>query len=229
MTFIENQAQAWTQIAEQFADNETPNGPGSQLDATAVVSQWLPKLLRAYSIRTMLDAPCGDWNWMRHVDLGDDVDYFGWDNEIRFIEENRKNYGQTEKYMAEDDSIRIGWRHFHCVNMLTAPVFPCVDLIMVRDFMIHLPNGYIALLLDKINRSASHYLLATNHPGASNEHACPLDGGHDDRPGYFHRPVNLEAPPFSLTGRLASIPESDTHELVLFDLGWRDMTNVRVP
>lgn len=202
MTFIKNQALAWSQIREMFSHNETPNGPGSQLANTANVVEWLPKMLREYNIGTMLDAPCGDWNWMQHVDLGGVV-YNGWDNEKHFIDANRKAFPQHNFWKA---------------NLLTTRTFPGVDLMLVRDFMIHLPNGYISLLLDKIKHSGSRYLLATNHYGAHNDHACDLNAGHDDRPGYYFRPVNLEVDPFNLVGRIDQIVEDEHHELVLFDL-----------
>ena len=46
------------------------SGPGSSLVQTATIRRDIPALLASLGIRSFLDAPCGDFNWMRHVDLG---------------------------------------------------------------------------------------------------------------------------------------------------------------
>lgn len=202
-SFEETQAGAWTQIREQFAGHvETVNGPGSTLELTAELREHLPIVLANYDIRTMLDAPCGDWNWMRHVDLGD-VDYTGWDVEPTLVGENADRFGDFN-------------RVFECVNLLTVDEIPPVDLILCRDFFIHLPNKQICAVLDKFVASGSRYLLTTTFPDAGNDKDCPA-AGHDDRPGYWARPVNLCAPPFKFPEPTYVIAEP--HRFVaLFDL-----------
>jgi hypothetical protein len=49
---------------------DSKSGPGSSLDQTAVIRDRLPKLLAKLGIKSVLDIPCGDLNWMQHVDLG---------------------------------------------------------------------------------------------------------------------------------------------------------------
>lgn len=205
-TFIRRQINAWALIRDQFKDNETPNGPGSQLGFTQHLIERLPELFKQYKIQTILDAPCGDWNWMQYVDLDFVSMYAGWDSETAFIEENRKRFGHT------------GFQNFKRVNLLTVTKWPSVDLIIMRDFMIHLPTSFSVTILNRIKASGSRYLLATNFPGEHNDYHCDLNGGHDDRPGYFCRPVNLEAEPFNLGGRVDEITEDADHELTLFDL-----------
>jgi hypothetical protein len=106
---------------------------------------------------------------------------------------------------------------------------PAVDLILSRDFLAHLPNEPIGWVLDKFKASGSRYLLTSHYPHATNDF--------DYRPndytwfGYAERPVNLEAPPFSLGTKIESIQEipgpggviSQPHELALFEL---DQNNV---
>src|SRR5215204_2321496 len=43
---------------------ESVSGPGSELATTAEVRQGLSTLLTDLSIKSMLDAPCGDFNWI---------------------------------------------------------------------------------------------------------------------------------------------------------------------
>jgi hypothetical protein len=49
------------------------------------------ELLPRLNVQTVLDAPCGDWNWMRLVDLSE-VEYIGADILRTVIERNRSNY-----------------------------------------------------------------------------------------------------------------------------------------
>src|SRR4051794_37916315 len=49
-------------------DYRENSGVGSDLEATRAVSVALPGLVESLSVRRMLDIPCGDFLWMRHVD-----------------------------------------------------------------------------------------------------------------------------------------------------------------
>src|SRR5687767_13667763 len=61
-----------------FAGDESPSGQGASLVQTTTIRHEIPRLLRALGARSLLDAPCGDFNWMRHVDL-DGLTYAGVD------------------------------------------------------------------------------------------------------------------------------------------------------
>src|SRR5947207_15489029 len=52
-----------------WGGKESISGPGSDSSQTHVIIEALPRLLDELSIETMLDVPCGDWNWMQAVDL----------------------------------------------------------------------------------------------------------------------------------------------------------------
>src|SRR3712207_7875432 len=51
------------------SSHESYSGRGSELGATESLRSYLPQLFERLNIKTFLDAPCGDWNWMRQVDL----------------------------------------------------------------------------------------------------------------------------------------------------------------
>ncbi len=53
----------------QWGSQESRSGQGSELAATENLRAYLPELFERLNVRTFLDAPCGDWNWMREVDL----------------------------------------------------------------------------------------------------------------------------------------------------------------
>lgn len=206
--FIKTQAATWTAIRDSWVarDHETVNGPGSTVDMTAALRNFLADVIKWHNIRSILDAPCGDWNWMRHVDLTD-VKYTGWDVEPTTIELNDKRWPQHE---------------FSVKNLLTARRIPTVDLIICRDFLIHLPNKQIDQIVDKFTKSGSRFLLATNHPHASND-VDLAPGGEEGFAAYWQRHVDLEAPPFSLGGRVEAVvepnhPVAPVNEMVLFQL-----------
>ena len=48
--------------------DESVSGTGSSLAATEVVRTVLPQIVSGFGITTLLDVPCGDFNWMQHLD-----------------------------------------------------------------------------------------------------------------------------------------------------------------
>jgi len=202
LSFVDTQAAAWASIREQFSCNETPNGPGSTLEATENVRRELPGLLTRHGIGRLLDAPCGDWNWLSRTDLPKGLRYTGWDVDETFIARNKAEHGRRG-------------RRFEVTNLLTVDTIPPVDAVLCRDFFIHLPNDRILQLLD-LFRTGARYLLATHTPGAGNDRPCPEEG-HDDRPGYWCHATDLEAAPFGLV-KVDAIEESRHSELALFEL-----------
>lgn len=221
--FIDLQATAWMRYRKMHSGfSETVNGPGSRVEGTVDVREWLPKVFEAYDIKTMLDLPCGDWNWMQTVDLSS-IQYEGWDIDSASIAQNWARFGDR------------GNVNFKFGNVFTALEIPAVDLIFCRDFLQHLPNPAIIEVLHKFIESDSRYLITNNYRESTNaETHCSLTGGHTGAQGsnevlhgYYYRPVNLEAPPFRFGGRVESIVEQVAsgedfsefiQELVLFDL-----------
>lgn len=218
--FDEYQPRAWAEVKDLFdvsrlSTPETPNGPGSTILLTMGIRSWLPGLFERHGIRSMLDAPCGDWNWMRLVDLGH-IDYTGWDVVPQLVE-------QCCRRVIEGDCVSPS-AAFECVNLLTVPKVPCVDLILSRDFLAHLPNEPAERVVEKFKESGSRYLLTSNYPDTENDFVYkPEDYAWI---GYAERPINLERPPFSLGAPVESFPEvpgphgviSEPHVLALFEL-----------
>jgi hypothetical protein len=46
---------------------ESASGPGSSLLDTETLRAGLPAMFDGFGIHRMLDAPCGDFHWMRHI------------------------------------------------------------------------------------------------------------------------------------------------------------------
>src|SRR4051812_10120929 len=59
-----------------WGSGETVSGYGSTIAGTEPLRTALPLLLRKLGVRTLIDIPCGDFNWMRKVELEVD-EYIG--------------------------------------------------------------------------------------------------------------------------------------------------------
>ena len=162
---------------------ETQSGQGSELEATATVRAELPRLLQACEIHKLLDAPCGDFSWMSHIDLSS-IDYIGIDVVESLVKLNIANYGGPH-------------RHFLKRNIVTDPL-PRADLVLCRDCLVHLSFDEIHLTLDNFQRSGAIYLLATTF--------VEVDRNTDITTGDW-RPLNMCKPPFSLSEPLEIIFE----------------------
>ena len=80
MSDSQDRASRFQRIFEEntWGNTESVSGEGSNLDRTAVLRAKLPALLARHGVQSMLDAPCGDFYWMKEVPLGD-IDYTGAD------------------------------------------------------------------------------------------------------------------------------------------------------
>ena len=201
--FVDVQAAAWTDIWRRFHSN----GPGSTIEATTPARQWLRHIIDTYNITSMLDAPCGNGAWMKLVDLNG-VHYTGIDVEPDVLAEAEAN---------------IPAGTFRNINLLTARRLPKVDLVWCRDLTIHLDLDSAVRVVNKL-RNTAKYVAITSHPNADNHRELPAEG-HDGRPGYWCRGLDMEAAPFNLGTRIDSVIEAQdgTHmktiqEMVLFRL-----------
>jgi SAM-dependent methyltransferase len=162
--------QAFDQNA--WRDSESVSGPGSTLSYTSELRATLPALVRALGCRSMLDAPCGDFNWMKAVDL-EGIAYTGTDIVPSMVSNLQRDYPQHQ---------------FTVLDIINDPM-PRADFVLVRDVLFHLSNVDIVRVLENFARSGSEW-LATSH--AFQVTAMP-DVPSD--PMTF-RPVNLTTPPF---------------------------------
>lgn len=165
----------FTRIYEtnDWGDAESRSGPGSTRRRGAEIRPALVDLLARYSVSTLLDAPCGDFNWIRDVTPGAVASYIGVDIVEELIAENNARYGDE--------------RHRFLCRDLTRDPLPRADLILCRDALIHFSFADIRLALANFQRSGSEFLLTTSFIDvARNE---------DIRTGGW-RPLNLQAGPF---------------------------------
>ncbi|HEX9828378.1 MAG TPA: class I SAM-dependent methyltransferase [Flavobacteriaceae bacterium] len=141
--------EVFTQIKETgyWNSKESLSGNGSELNVTQAVISGLEHVLSKFKIKSMLDIPCGDFNWMQHVNLND-IDYLGCDIVPSIIMQNKKVFESNELRFSELD--------------LTKDNLPQVDLIFCRDCLVHLAYKDIYRALVNIKKSNSNYLMATS-------------------------------------------------------------------
>lgn len=171
-----------------WRSGESVSGRGSELSQTEILRKELPLLLHRFGIRSLLDLPCGDFNWMRQVDLGD-VHYTGGDIVAELIALNREKYGSDR-------------RKFVRLDLLTDPL-PDADCILVRDCLVHFSLDHIRQALDNLRKSDITYLLTTTFPGTRQNE--------DIQTGHW-RTLNLQLAPFFFPEPLFSLNEGCTEE-----------------
>lgn len=158
-----------------WGDSESRSGTGSSLVAAATLRRELPVLFRRIGVRSLLDAGCGDFIWMREIVTELDQ-YVGVDIVPELIERNIASYGT--------DRVR-----FACADITADRLFRA-DMILCRDCFIHLPTRLIGDALRNFKATDSRYLLLTNDTSAGEYHDIPV--------GSF-RSINFTQPPFSFS------------------------------
>lgn len=180
-------------FTEIFKENKwrgklSVSGSGSDLEQTKTIVKELPIILKDFKISTMLDIPCGDFFWMKTVDLKS-VQYIGADIVAELVEEN------LHLYQTND----IDFGKFN----LLKDELPEVDLIFCRDCLVHFSYSDIFRALKNISRSGAIYLLITTFPGRKENH--------DVKTGEW-RVLNFEAAPFHFPPPLRLLVENCTQQ-----------------
>ena len=161
-------------VENRWQSDESRSGDGSTLDQTTILRKRLPQLMRSLGAKSLLDAPCGDFNWMREVEFSSDVTYIGGEIVPALVEELRDRYG------------RIG-RDFIQLDIVADPL-PPADVWLCRDVLFHLSEADIKATLENFARSNVQYLLTTTYDFVT-QNADIQSGG--------FRFINLQIAPFN--------------------------------
>lgn len=134
-----------------WGDKESISGVGSSLAQTENIRRELPKLVKEFGIKTILDAPCGDLYWMSLIldEMG--VDYIGGDivPDVVNIARERSQYNRSR--FIELDIVK--------------DELPPADLWVCRDVLFHLSFKNIRDTFANFARSEVKYILVTSHIG----------------------------------------------------------------
>lgn len=170
------------------------SGIGSSISNTQNTIRNLNLIITKYEIKTILDAPCGDFEWMKNVDLRK-VNYLGLDIV--------KNIIQNNKILYENNNIK-----FEVVNLFDYFIHKNYDLIICRDFFFHLNDELIIKLLQKFK--IAKYLLVTTHDCDN----LPIKPNFNI--GLSFRRINLKKSPFNLKNIEYSFEEPSNRSMCLF-------------
>ena len=150
---------------------ESKSGKGSELRFTDSIIKSIPNIIKEYSISSILDLPCGDYNYMKEVDLA--CDYIGADIAPDLIELNKSRYPDVR---------------FECLDVTSDPLPKC-DLILSRDCLVHLSNADIEKAVANMKKSGAKYLLTTSFSNTTKNIDLPVGGW---------RKINIELSPFNM-------------------------------
>ncbi|MEN0019688.1 MAG: class I SAM-dependent methyltransferase [Planctomycetota bacterium] len=160
--------------SRHWGEGISVSGKGSTPEATQHLAASLPKLLREMGVRSIVDAPCGDFSWMKNIDLGVES-YVGLDIVEPIVEQLRADH--------ESDH-----RSFGVANLLDDDL-PACDMVFCRDCMLHLSFHDQRKLLKNFRRTEAKWYMMSTYPGA---------GRNRDIVTGEARPVDLTLSPIGL-------------------------------
>ena len=200
----------FSQVYEKnmFCGEASRSGEGSDLIQTAVIRRELPGLVEELGIKTFLDAPCGDWYWMREVELPVER-YIGLDIVEALVAKNQKNFGSDKV-------------SFQCGNLADCDL-PKADLILTRDCLVHLSFSDSLRNIANFKRSGATYLLTTTFTSRTKN---------EDLGDGFWRPLNMRLVPFNFPEPILLINEGCTEGNNLFkdkSLGLWRLQDINLP
>jgi len=191
-----------------WVSKESVSGKGSEIEHTKKLLRKLGRLLKDLEVKSMLDAPCGDFNWMQHLDKTG-IDYTGMDIVEDLIKSLQLKFGQVPGLTFQ-------------VGNIIENDLPRVDLIFCRDCLAHLPFDDIKKALINFKNSGSRYLLTTTyiHRGSN----------FDIKAGGW-RAINLEKPPFNFPKPIKVIWEDNLDDFGMYHdkcMGLWDLSEIKI-
>lgn len=169
-----------------WGSEDSISGSGSDNIQTATIIRELRPLFDKVGITSVLDIPCGDFNWMHRVNLSG-IDYLGGD-----IVEDLVN-ADMKKFSAPNI-------HFTVLDLLK-DALPAKDLVLTRDCFVHLCEADIMNAIKNLKRSGCTYLLTTTFP----KHHTNKDIVTGD-----WRTLDLTRPPFNFPSPILLLNENCT-------------------
>ncbi|MDB9347426.1 class I SAM-dependent methyltransferase [Nodularia spumigena] len=188
-----------------WAGLESISGHGSDMKSTENLRQILPNILSDFNVKSLLDAPCGDFYWMSKTDLKIDS-YVGIDIVSEIIDMNQQKYTKEGVKFIVLDIINDN--------------LPKADLILCRDCLVHLSCKQIKNAILNFKQSGSTYLLTTTYPNLLEKNKDILTGE--------WRPLDLEKSPFYLPKPIILVNENCITDLKEKSLALWRLTDIEI-
>ncbi|MFC5431778.1 class I SAM-dependent methyltransferase [Paraburkholderia denitrificans] len=190
-----NRSEFFTRVYKEnlWKSAESRSGYGSAQRFTKKLAEGLPVALRKLGVSRLLDLPCGDFNWMKAVDLAG-IDYIGGDIVPDMIDANTTAYGSLSRQFVVLD--------------IAADILPSSDMIFIRDCFIHFSNELIFQSLKNIVRSDIRYLCLGTLPRRLYPQIANIDlAGNQNGVNFEYRPVQFESAPYSFPEPILEIED----------------------
>ena len=158
-----------------WESNESRSGIGSEIKNTKEVLKSLDQIIKDFKIKSIIDIPCGDFNWMSFMDMKN-IEYQGHDIVEQLIIKNNKKFKKNNISFFNSD--------------ITNSRLGKADLMFVRDCFVHFSIEDIKKSTFRIKQSRSKYLMSTSFVN--------LERNIDIYTGDW-RPINLEKEPFNFS------------------------------
>ena len=147
---INDEEQIFTKIykSNYWGSDVSKSGPGSDLENTKRIRKKIPFILKKYKIKSIFDAPCGDFFWFNRIISNLNIDYIGADVVKTLINNNKKkSINKKIKFIK--------------LNLISS-VYPKSDLWICRALFFHLDYKSIFKILHNLKNSNIKYILLTN-------------------------------------------------------------------
>ena len=182
-------AQLWAKGGLKEKKNgitESASGSGSSLKAAKTTRELIKYTIKRYNIKSIIDLGCGDWNWMKMIDLTN-INYIGYDASSDIININNSKYKK----------FNIKFKVIDIINNIPEKA----DLCICRDVLFHLENIYVLEVLKNIKKSGAKYFITTNFLDIKKNNKLNYYGIAANK-GWGFRKINLNIEPFNLKKKL---------------------------
>jgi len=136
----------FTHIYDNYVWNSKESVSGSIYEYHIPLIKHITKFIKDNNIKSILDVCCGDFNWMKDVDLSN-ITYLGVDVVDDLIKVNNEIYSS--------DSISFK------VSDATNESFDKYDLVICKDCLYHLPYKESKQIINNIIKSNSKHLMSS--------------------------------------------------------------------
>jgi hypothetical protein len=186
-----------------WSSKESVSGTGSEFIYTEPLRFWLKNTIPDLNIKEIVDAPCGDFNWMQHVLPDLEVTYLGIDIVSDLISNNRKKYQNNKIQFNEGDICR--------------DLLPDCDLIITRDCLFHLSYSDINKFLENLVKVNYRYLLTTTHVLDTKHQNTDIVSGDFRKINLFSKPFHFDQ--MKVISRVLDCPPDELvkREMILLD------------
>ena len=174
---INNLEDRFTEIYNSNAwnDDESVSGTGSSFKATKLLRSQLPNVFKELEIESILDAPCGDFRWIKSIIESSNISYVGADIVQDIVDSNNNEYSCKNINFLKLD--------------ITADYLPKADLMFCRDCLFHLSFIDIHKTLQNFVSSETKYLMTTTHINSGKFENLDISSGD-------YRKIDLFSAPF---------------------------------